>query len=547
MYKLFLCLRYLRRRYIALVAILGMALCVAMVLIVVSVMNGFLDLVADAAKGMMGDVIAESGGAGVPHYEDLIERIEEIDGVEAATPVVYSQGLLRIGPSYTQSVQLAGIEMSSATKVSRLGDGIYPDELKAAPKFAVAEALRPALRQIREQYLPERDRFRESLQQVEDRLDEATTKLQEYKESLAVERAKPLAEQDAAAIAGLGKSIRILAKGIGLDEIREGRLRLKIARINRQELYDEEMPGILLGSDLPGVAERDSNTGEYTRHLKVGEKVLLTLLPVGPVRSTTQVVRQPFTVVGDCRMGIYQVDSRTAYVDFHKLQQFIELDAASRPDGLARCSQIQVKVSAPATEARISEVARKVNAEWLRCEADRQAFPGLAESRAVVRTWREKQAAYIGPIETQRTLVTIMFGVVSLVAVVLVFAIFYMMIVQKTKDIGVLKSIGASSGGVAGIFLLYGAAVGLVGSILGAIAGCAFVHYINPIHDWVARVSGTVVFDKKAYMFDRIPNQIDPRVVVWIVVGAIVAGVVGATLPAIRAGRMQPVEALRYE
>jgi lipoprotein-releasing system permease protein len=135
----------------------------------------------------------------------------------------------------------------------------------------------------------------------------------------------------------------------------------------------------------------------------------------------------------------------------------------------------------------------------------------------------------------------------SIVAIVLIFAIFYMIVYQKTKDIGVLKSLGASSIGVAGIFLGYGATVGLVGAILGTAAGAIFVHNINPIHDWIGRVSGLVVWNREWFMFDQIPNEWEWSTAFLIVAASIAAGLIGALVPAILAACKQPVEALRYE
>ena len=140
-----------------------------------------------------------------------------------------------------------------------------------------------------------------------------------------------------------------------------------------------------------------------------------------------------------------------------------------------------------------------------------------------------------------------MFAIMSIVAIVLIFAIFYMIVYQKTKDIGVLKSLGASSIGVADIFLGYGATVGLVGAILGTAAGAFFVHNINPIHDWIGRVSGLVVWNREWFMFDQIPNEWEWSTAFLIVAASIAAGLIGALVPAILAARKQPVEALRYE
>ncbi|MCY2924634.1 MAG: FtsX-like permease family protein, partial [Planctomycetota bacterium] len=143
--------------------------------------------------------------------------------------------------------------------------------------------------------------------------------------------------------------------------------------------------------------------------------------------------------------------------------------------------------------------------------------------------------------------VVIMFGVISLVAIVLIIVIFYMIVMQKTWDIGVLMSMGASRPGIAGIFLAYGAAVGLVGAVGGIALGWAFVRQINPISDFIADSFGFRVWDREFFMFRQIPNEVDPATVWWIAVSAVVAGLVGAMIPAIRAARMQPVEALRYE
>ncbi|MCK5113887.1 MAG: FtsX-like permease family protein, partial [Phycisphaerae bacterium] len=112
---------------------------------------------------------------------------------------------------------------------------------------------------------------------------------------------------------------------------------------------------------------------------------------------------------------------------------------------------------------------------------------------------------------------------------------------------GLLKSLGASNLGVAGIFLAYGAVVGLIGSLAGVVGGYFFVLNINSVHKWTRDTFGFSPWNKDSYMFESIPNEVDWTAVVYIVIGAIVTGLVGTLLPAIRAARMQPVEALRYE
>jgi lipoprotein-releasing system permease protein len=128
-----------------------------------------------------------------------------------------------------------------------------------------------------------------------------------------------------------------------------------------------------------------------------------------------------------------------------------------------------------------------------------------------------------------------------------ILATFFMIVVEKTRDIGVLKSLGAPSSGVASIFLGYGLLLGAVGSGVGVIGGLLFVHYINQIADGLEMLTGGEVFDPTIYYFDRIPTIVDPFSIAMVMIGAIAIAVLASVLPAMRAARLHPVEALRYE
>jgi len=107
--------------------------------------------------------------------------------------------------------------------------------------------------------------------------------------------------------------------------------------------------------------------------------------------------------------------------------------------------------------------------------------------------------------------------------------------------------VGASAGGVAGIFLGYGLAIGVVGAGLGLLTSYLIVNYINEIHQWLGRRMGIQVWNPEIYLFDKIPNTMNPREVTTIVSIAVISSVLGALLPAIKAGGMNPVEAMRWE
>src|SRR6202790_4552416 len=91
-----------------------------------------------------------------------------------------------------------------------------------------------------------------------------------------------------------------------------------------------------------------------------------------------------------------------------------------------------------------------------------------------------------------------------------ILAIFFMIVVEKTRDIGILKSLGASGRGIMGIFPGYGLSLGLVGSGAGMVLGLLFVIYINSIADLLGKLTGHQVFDPNIYYFYRIPTIIDP-------------------------------------
>ncbi|MFL5341551.1 MAG: FtsX-like permease family protein [Gemmataceae bacterium] len=177
-------------------------------------------------------------------------------------------------------------------------------------------------------------------------------------------------------------------------------------------------------------------------------------------------------------------------------------------------------------------------------DAIQNLFP---EYTCTVATWEDKQGALLAAIEVERGILNVLLFMIIGVAGFGILAIFSMIVTEKTRDIGILKSLGASNGGVRNIFIGYGLLLGAVGSILGTGLGLLITYKINWIEQKLASVTGHQIFDRNIYYFNEIPTDVQPVNVALIVLGALVIAVAFSLLPAWRASRMRPVQALRFE
>jgi lipoprotein-releasing system permease protein len=164
-----------------------------------------------------------------------------------------------------------------------------------------------------------------------------------------------------------------------------------------------------------------------------------------------------------------------------------------------------------------------------------------------ISTWEDKQGPLLAAIAIEKGILNILLFLIIGVAGFGILAIFSMIVVEKTRDIGILKALGASNGGVMKIFLGYGLLLGLVGCALGSALGVAFTLNINEIEKKLASWTGQEIFNRSVYYFKDIPTDCQATSVLLINLGAVVIAVLFSILPALRASLLHPVRALRYE
>ena len=164
-----------------------------------------------------------------------------------------------------------------------------------------------------------------------------------------------------------------------------------------------------------------------------------------------------------------------------------------------------------------------------------------------IATWEDKQGPLLEAINIEKGILNVLLFLIIAVAGFGILAIFSMIVAEKTRDIGVLKALGASSRGVMNIFLGYGLLLGIVGAGFGTLLGLGITTNLNEIADQLAEWRGEKLFRPEVYYFDKIPTDIQPTAVLLVNLGAVLIAVLFSILPAMRAAWLHPVRALRYE
>jgi len=162
-------------------------------------------------------------------------------------------------------------------------------------------------------------------------------------------------------------------------------------------------------------------------------------------------------------------------------------------------------------------------------------------------TWYENQKDFFGALEQEKVAMFIILAFIVLVAAFNITSTLIMIVLEKRRDIGILRTLGASGPSIMWVFVLEGLLIGVGGTIAGVILGTVFAYYINPIAQVIAKILGVDLFNSTIYYYNTIPSVIETNDVLWITISAVVLSFLSTLYPAWSASRLNPVDALRHE
>lgn len=552
MYKLLLSWRYLRTRYIALASIISVMLGVATMIVVNSVMAGFTREMQNRIHGILSDLVLTARSLeGVPDAEWHMEQLRTVAGeaIDDMTPTVIVPAMLSFQYDnnwITRQVQLIGIDESTQGKVSDFCMYLQHPENRGQVSFDLREdgydtggltdSLGTPQRPQMEDAGWQHRRRLANLRRFERRMSGQPGDLPDDEASLDAPGPlpAPLAQpgtdhafhDPASRFARPAEPEQFVAPDAAPRPAPADPFAGQHGLEPEQERFDpavRQHTGAVLGIALAAVRLPTGGDGLL---LLPGDDVKLTFPTAG---TPPQAISDTFTVVDFYESKMSEYDSGFVFIPIRKLQELRGMIDPSSGVGYISAIQIKLKRGFDGEEVR----------DRLRAAFDPHLYS--------VETWRDRQGPLLAAVAMETAILNLLLFLIIAVAGFGILAIFLMIVIEKTRDIGILKSLGASGAGVMGIFLTYGLSLGIVGSGVGTVLGLLFVKHINEIADLLGRITGRPVFDPSVYYFYRIPATVNPWTVTWIVGGALAIAVLASVLPAMRAAMLHPVEALRYE
>ena len=257
--------------------------------------------------------------------------------------------------------------------------------------------------------------------------------------------------------------------------------------------------------------------------LQVGDPLTL-ISPQGAATAFGTVPRvRAYKVAAVFQVGMNEYDTSFAFLPLEAAQIFFQ-----RPTSV---SQIEIVADDPASVRRIRAAITQA----------------LAGQPVRIVDWEQNNNSFFLAVQVEKNVMFLILTLIILVAAFNVISSLIMMVKDKTRDIAILRTIGAGRPAVMRIFLMCGASVGITGTLVGVVLGVVFCLNIQRLQAWVEAVTGASVFNPEVYYLTHLPARLDPGEVIQVVIMALSLSLLATLYPSWRAARTDPVEALRHE
>ncbi|NOT41318.1 MAG: lipoprotein-releasing ABC transporter permease subunit [Alphaproteobacteria bacterium] len=325
-----------------------------------------------------------------------------------------------------------------------------------------------------------------------------------------VVRVTPLVEGQALATAA-GASPGVLVRGVRPDDIMNMKLVADSLSEGAMRRYHSNDSSVLIGERLAD-----------QMGLMPGMNITL-LSPRGNVTPFGVTPRsKQYTVAGTFKVGMSEYDLSVIFMPLAEAQTYF-----NRGNGV---TGIEVMIDDP---DRVSELRPRI-------------LSTVGETGRLV-DWTQLNKTFFDALQVESG---VMFFILSLIVVVAGFNIvsgMIMMVKDKTRDIAILRTMGATSGTILRVFLMSGSAIGIVGTLMGFLLGVLFCTYIEEIRQFAMWLTGFNLFPSELYFLSKLPAKMDTGQVTMVLLTALTLSILATVYPAWRAAKLDPVDALRYE
>jgi lipoprotein-releasing system permease protein len=324
-----------------------------------------------------------------------------------------------------------------------------------------------------------------------------------------IKLAMPIVEGQALASSPFNAS-GVLVRGIRGDDIKKLG---SIANNIKQGTLDgfDEGQGVLIGRRLA-----DQLT------LRAGDNVTL-VAPRGavtPMGTTPRI--KAYKIAGVFEIGMSEYDSAFVFMPLTEAQAYF--------NRAGDVTAIEVYTDAPD-----------------KIDTYRKLVSDAAQRSVFMIDWRQRNATFFNALQVERNVMFLILTLIVLVAALNIVSGLIMLVKDKSSDIAIMRTMGATQGSIMRVFLITGAAIGVVGTLTGFAAGLLVCANIESIRQFVSWMTSTELFSPELYFLSRLPADVDTGETTAVVVMALTLSLLATLYPSWRAARLDPVDALRYE